>query len=202
VVQTIHFPIAYRRWEKKEMTMIYVKRVQSAAVGRGRVAPTEPIVRVAENGQVTLNTLASKALEGYDYALLGQDSDDPEREATIIEIKGIKTPAKVPFKVAGVQFNSLDELAKIRRWGSKGSAKNVALSLAGNLRAVGYDYKSSGGQNFVATVDGSAVQFTLPMGALPPKPKVTRVRKANNSVNAGVAVATAENEGLDELETF
>jgi hypothetical protein len=183
--------------------MIYVKRVQSASVGRGRVAPTEPIVRVAENGQVTLNTLASKALEGYDYALLGQDSDDPEREATIIEIKGIKTPAKVPFKVGGVQFNNLDELAKIRRWGGKGSAKNVALSLAGNLRAVGYDYKSSGGQNFKASVDGSAVQFTLPMGALPPKPKVTRVRKANNSVaNAKVATATSTDEQLDELETF
>jgi hypothetical protein len=201
MVQTIHFPVAYRRWEKKEMTMIYVKRVQSAAVGRGRVAPTEPIVRVAENGQVTLNTLASKALEGYDYALLGQDSDDPSREATVIEIKGIKTPAKVPFKVAGVQFTSLDELAKIRRWGK--SAKNVALSLAGNLRAVGYDFKASGGQKFQATVDGSAVQFTLPMGALTPQPKATRVRKANNSVaNARVAAATAENEGLDELETF
>jgi hypothetical protein len=193
---TIHYPLQGRSSKNlKEFNMqIVVEKRVASAIGVGRAGATEPKVRIAENGQVTFNSLAMKVLEGRTYATIGFDPAEG-----VCELKAIKFPTeppKFPVKIKGVEWAKEDFV--MLNWSK--DKKTVSCSVSGNFKAYGYDYRTSGSQGFPATVEGLAIQFKLPKGALP---KVVSDRKPRTPKVAGVVVpngAPAANADAAELD--
>jgi hypothetical protein len=176
------------------MSVTFIKRsvVPASVVGR---QVTKATVTVAGNGQIQLNSLASKHFNGSVKFGLAVD-----KETGTVNLYPEGSPVLVKNKVA------TDQLFEFRV-----GKKTKTLFMAGTniLRSTDvfgdhlYDFAKSGNQTFDATIDEKtqALTFTLPKGALVPKPVTPRPRKSKVapavSAEAGSTAGTPVAE--DEL---
>ena len=157
------------------MALTFVKRSSIPASVKGKVAAS-PSVGIGGNGQLTLNTLASKFFNGdLSFGLAA----DGESGTVTLYSKAAKAIAKA--KPEDLCEFKVGKKTKTLFW----SATNF-LKLDSIWGANKYDYAKSGNQTFEATIDEKAgtLSFVLPKGAMAPRPVVHRVKKPK-------AVATA-----------
>jgi hypothetical protein len=171
------------------MALTFVKRSSIPASVKGKVA-TAPAVSVGSNGQIQLNTLASKHFNGDLHFAMANEGGK-----IYMFPKGSKLIAKVAdsdlfeFKV-GKKTKTLFF-----------SATNFLRSKETFGEAM-YDFAKSGNQTFSAVIDekSNALIFELPKGSLTPKPIVPRKKKEKVAGTAATPVTvpatTVETEEL------
>lgn len=179
---------AHRAEKSLKMALNLIKKVASEK-GPGKTA-TEPSVSIAENGQVRLNTVATKALAGKKYLVLDHISD---RDYRLIGLDGLPKG-----------FTEADVIAC--KWtDGKGNAVNqLYFGFAGTLTQLEYDFKASGTQSFDAVVQEvkegklvlTAIAFRLPKGKLTPKAKTPR--KARKAVDAAPPAPVVNGSSADD----
>ena len=119
-------------------------------------------------------------------------------------LRMIPTPAKFPAKFKGIPGEwELTDFAKIN-WSQ--DKKNANVTLSGDLKTIGYDFKSSGGQKFDCVIEKDTISFAVPVGSLTPVPHAVRTKKeksapatVNGVSKEAVKTATAELEGEIEI---
>lgn len=180
------------------MALNLIKKVASAPLGKGRVA-TEPMVAVAENGQVRLNKLATAALGDATYLVLNK-VDENGRDFQFI---GLANLPKDWAKSDAIEPKKTDKDGKaVDAW---------YFSFAGTLREIGYNFKESGNQTFKAIATEvkvgktvlKAITFTLPEGAIEKRAVTPRKKKVSAIAptpvaKAAAATAQAEDDAASE----
>ena len=228
---TIHFPLEGRREKPfgKEFSMANLTVVKKAPVvrgGAGRVS-TEPFISISENGQLTFNKAAMAPLLGaegkpYRYAVWLTDAEGAgaKRKATTCQLALIPSPANWQMKPGedglpdgpGYKFRSFGvllekDVARINWSYAKedkqhtGVPIGAGVTLSGDLRAIGYDFKGSGGQKFSAAVEGNTITWTVPVGTMPKRVVTPREKKVSQAANgASQAANGAVKQATEELE--
>lgn len=169
-----------------KMSFSIMKRNPALAVaGRGKAAATEAVIAVADNGQIVLNSFASKALEGK-YGLIVFDAST--------RTLGIAMLNTLPKGMTE------DETYKIGE-GKKSKQKFVSGSQV--LKEVGYDYVASGRQTFKGKMStekgiGQVVSFVVPEGSL--TKKEVKPRKKKVSAIAPTPVESNDQDSLKALQ--
>ena len=147
----------------------------------GRVS-TEPLVAIAGNGQLRMNGLAYKGIGSPDAVYL--DFDSKTRVFKIANIPASKLPKGFPES----------DLFKVSK-GTKGNSSYLSLAMLWQDKdaGIGYDFHASGNQVFKCELntEKQVLSFSLPKGALTPKPTVARPRKAKAAASSTAAAAPA-----------
>jgi hypothetical protein len=163
-------------------------------------APKPAAVVILENGQIRANTAASTILGGKAAMSLIALLWNPKTRTV-----RVKTFSEFPAKFAEKYGMSETDFFPVQ--GKKADAKsendNVYTGGGPWLREVGYDYAKSGNQTFSLTDSNSEqhwIEFTLPEGALTPKPKQERAKRKNGTGTASTATPanTATPTATDE----
>lgn len=153
---------------------------------------TEPRVAIQGNGQIQFNVLASEAINGQTHVIVMFDP----KSRTMKFIARDKAAKSVP----------LEDMIELRR-GKDGNGTPY-FGGAAICKHYGYDHEASGSQSFPAEINtdpktaksGPEVSFTLPEGALTPKPKRSRKAKASASGTGNGTVAKAAETAAGETE--
>lgn len=171
------------------MALTFIKRSSIPIAVKGKVA-TEPTVTITDAGQIRLNSLSTKFLNGNNKAAIGYDADKKK-------LYIIRADAKLASK--------LDE-KELFTFGHGKKDTNLYVSGAGLLRGeTKYDFATSGNQVFKSTLDdkNGCIVIDLPEGALAKKPTTPRKRKAKVAVgtvaNPGSTVGTPTAPVVEEL---
>lgn len=171
------------------MALTFVKRSSIPATVKGKTA-TKAMVAVGENGQIVLNSLASKHFNGDLHFGMAADGGK-----VYMFPKGAKALGKTPDS----------ELFEFKK-GKKSDA--LFMSATNFLKSKDvfgehiYDFKASGNQSFDATIDekNQALIFELPKGSLTPRPKVARDKKKKKTTSTVAAdQPPATSKEVDEL---
>jgi hypothetical protein len=172
--------------ERGDRIMAGIKRSTLPVLRFGR-GTTEPSVAISENGQVRFNNAAS-AFAGDLTKIVIADFDAKTRAMKLLAV------------AAPPKGWSEDDCFELRQSQSKDGkvkgGKYISAASVWRLDEVGYDFKASGNQTFVPTIDATkhVLSFVVPKGALQAKPKQTRVKKEK----APVAKAAAASAGASD----
>lgn len=156
----------------------------SAYPSGAKARVTEPKLGIKAGGQITLNRLATEAFAAF--TKVGCTFDPRDREVTIIGYN------KVP-KGVDADGNAYED-RHLRPLGTSKKVKQAYFAASGWLKAMGYDYATSGPQTFDCEIDGNAITFKLPKGALEPRPVVKRAVKAKAKAPATVPAEADEDD--------
>ncbi len=173
------------------MAVTFLKRSTLPAAVKGKVGTLS--VGISNMGQVTLSSLATKAINGATHLALAFDNGKVM----------LFTPDAPIVAKAKLDTKDMIELRKAKKGGTVSFSGAAILRDANTFGTKLYDFKSSGNQTFAVTVDekNKAVTFELPEGKMTPKPVVKRERKvkpASVKAEAGSTVAISE-PATDEL---
>lgn len=172
--------------EEKIMAVTFIKRSTLPILGRGKGA-TGPSVNVSEKGQIGFNPATTKAFGGLKLAVVGFDAATRN-----FSIQAFAKPPK--------NYEEADcyVLGYAKKGG--GSYFSAAAILQSKELGIGYDYKASNSQSFVPTIDAEkhVVSFTLPKGALTPKPRQTRAKKTAPVVELAKAASAGVGALVEE----
>lgn len=170
------------------MALTFVKRSTLPAAVKGKAGTLS--VGVTGNGQIVFSSLATKALNGAEKVVMAF-----EGAKAYVFPKGAKLVAKVDEK-------DMITVSKSKKTGT------ISFSGAAILRAMKdfgashvYDFKASGNQSFVITVDekNSCLTFDLPT-AMTPKPVVARKPRKKLASATKAEVGTTEGVPVAEDE--
>lgn len=169
------------------MAMTFVKRDSLPVAAKGRSAG--PSVSVSENGQVTFNGASCTHLGGREMTKVAVAYDGDTRKV------GIYPSTHPQIKKAKLNDASLFVVRYSKALNKKGQKQTLAgtiSSMSPIMRDAGYEYKKSGQQSFPVTLGNDGVlSFELPSGALTPKPKTPRKKKASTVAAAAPAPAVS-----------
>lgn len=180
--------------EKTDMAFTMIDRASLPVVTIGRVAPTTPSVVVTEGGAIVFNSFFTKMLNelGADRVWLGRDDGTGE-----VAIFGVKKGGTLK----NIADSSLFQLTYAKKKdGTVDVAQSSLRGVQAWLRAVGYDFKTSGSQRYEGKIAEKPAKgtliFALPKVAPATRPKQTRTPKAEKAakVNAAPVEAVADEE--------
>lgn len=153
---------------------------------------SKPMVGIGDNGQMRFSTALTNEIIGKcPFAILTWDAES--RELRII-------PVMVPPK-----GQTEEDLFQLKR-GKDGESKQAYFGASALLSAkeigINYDYKASGTQMFEprtgALKSGNKfIAITIPEGALTPRPKVIRGKKAATPATPAATPAATDDEDID-----
>lgn len=176
--------------ETKRMAGIRLSTLPVFKLGR---EVTDPMVTIADNGQISFNKLCVPAFH-TERAYVAFDEKTRALSITTLE----KLPKSLADK--GWVESDLLKLHKPTEGKGKKDARWYA-SCSAILKSIKYDYKASGGQVFKAQVNAEkhVVSFVVPEGALPMRPKQKRTPRAKATApTAAAPAAQAASAGGEE----
>ncbi len=170
------------------MAVTFIKRTDIPVAERGKVA-TKATVTVTDKGQLTFNSLTIKLMNGEVKAGLGVDKETGE---VTVYPKGNAAIAKADEK-------TLFTFGVGKKSGMFLSAGNFLKMAFGDHV---YDYANSGNQSFDVTINEKkgTFSFTLPEGALTPKPKAVRKPRKSKPSSVKAEVGSTEALKVEEVE--
>lgn len=181
--------LEYKDKDKEKEKNMALKEFDISTIPQGRITASEPGVRVAENGQIALNTKAAEPFKNGEEMKFARVLFDADTRALGFQAQNSQPKGKTYLPVAHPQ-----------------KSKGVTISCAGLLRQLEYDYRAAGAQTFDAEIKGKGkdvVVFTVPSETPTPRPKRTRKRKEKSTEGeqasttdetAGEAPTTTEEE--------
>jgi len=170
---------ALRAEKEKKMAFTLVDKETLPVAEFGRKA-TNPRIGVAGNGQITFNSLISKAWEGVDRLIVQYDAET-NRVLFIGVKKGAKTKIddKKMFSVKAANIKD-KETGKT----TPGNMFTAASSFLKNVAK--YDYTAAGNQIYDAELNEKTGGYIITLPRETPAPRPVKARKAKATVVATV----------------
>lgn len=168
----------------------FCKRSTLPAAVKGKAGSLS--VQISNNGQMTLSSLATKALEGATHVAIGYESK-----------KGLIFLPTAPLVVKGkLELKDMIELRKAKKGGTVSFSAAAVLRDTKTFIDYVYDFKNSGNQTFAITIDekNKVLSFDLPNGALTPKVVTPRVRKPKPPTSIRAEAGSTEEVQEEELK--
>lgn len=173
------------------MALTFLKRTEVPASVKGKVA-SDPSISISDKGQISLNTLATKLLNGKFLLLPAFDSG---KLYLFTRDSKVKAVAAYPDS----------EFFTLRASKKGGTASFAGTNMLRNTKLFGdnlYDFGASGNQTFAVTNDekNGALVITLPKGSLAKRAVTPRKKKAKvTSIKAEAGSTEAMPVESDDL---